>query len=293
MAALKTKNANEKKHSKPRHRLERQKTSLPKSSLVTAGVLAAMILAPAASVPANASPANLGASAERASESSTLDLSAISLVSSVTADSNVKLNFASPIITSTPAPKPEPKPVVAAQSSEANAPVQAANAQAAPAAAETPVAGQAGQIAQAASPTQAAAAPVQVQKAPAQAASPTPSPAVGGSRGAAIAAGALAQLGAAQDCTDLVQNSLAAAGLVQRRDQGGPDMGTGIEQYDRFGSRVSINALAPGDILIYGYSHVAIYIGDGKAVHGGFNGANTVVFSANVPGQAITGAIRV
>lgn len=290
MAALKTKNANEKKHSKPRHRLEKQKTSLPKSSLVTAGVLAAMILAPAASAPANASPANLGTSAERASESSTLDLSAISLVSSVTADSNVKLNFASPIIKSTPAPKPEPKPVVAAQSSEANAPAQTGTSQAAPVAAEAPVAGQ---IAQAAAPAQAAAAPVQVQKAPAQAASPMPSPAVGGSKGAAIAAGALAQLGAAQDCTDLVQNSLAAAGLVQRRDQGGPDMGTGIEQYDRFGSRVSTNALAPGDILIYGYSHVAIYIGDGKAVHGGFNGANTVVFSANVPGQAITGAIRV
>lgn len=119
-----------------------------------------------------------------------------------------------------------------------------------------------------------------------------PAPAVSGSGGQRVIAAALAQLGAQQDCTDLVQNSLAAAGYTTRRDQGGRDMGTGIEQYDGFGTRVSVNALQPGDILMYGYSHVAIYAGNGQAVHGGYNGSNTVLASANVSGAGITGAIR-
>jgi len=107
---------------------------------------------------------------------------------------------------------------------------------------------------------------------------------------------ALAQLGTAQDCTDLVQNSLAAIGLIQRRDQGGLDLGTGIWQYDGFGTRVDISSLNPGDILIYGNAgsgtHVAIYIGDGQAVHGGYNGG-TVIAPANSPADILTGAIRV
>ena len=107
---------------------------------------------------------------------------------------------------------------------------------------------------------------------------------------------ALAQVGVvSQDCTDLVQNSLAAVGLTTRRDQGGYDLGTGIWQYDKFGTRVSIDAIAPGDILVYGNAgtgtHVAIYMGDGKAVHGGFGG-RTVVAGVNTAHQPLTGAIR-
>jgi len=107
---------------------------------------------------------------------------------------------------------------------------------------------------------------------------------------------ALAQVGVvSQDCTDLVQNSLAAVGLTTRRDQGGYDLGTGIWQYDKFGTRVSIDAIAPGDILVYGNAgtgtHVAIYMGDGKAVHGGFAG-KTVVAGVNTAHQPLTGAIR-
>lgn len=117
-----------------------------------------------------------------------------------------------------------------------------------------------------------------------------------GAGAAGLVQAALAQQGVNQDCTDLVQNSLAAIGLTQRRDQGGFDLGTGIWQYDGFGTRVDINNLAPGDILVYGNAgtgtHVAIYIGDGKAVHGGFNGS-TVVASKDSAYQALTGAIRV
>lgn len=111
-----------------------------------------------------------------------------------------------------------------------------------------------------------------------------------------LVAAALAQLGVPQDCTDLVQNSLAAIGLTARRDQGGFDLGTGIWQYDRFGVRVDINSLNPGDILIYGNAgsgtHVAIYVGDGMAVHGGY-GNNTVVAGVHTASDRLTGAIRV
>lgn len=89
---------------------------------------------------------------------------------------------------------------------------------------------------------------------------------------------ALAQLGVSQDCTDLVQNSLAAVGLATRRDQGGYDHGPWSLQ--GLGAPVTDGQWAPGDILGWpGYPHVAIYIGDGLAVHGGMGGS-TVVGSA-------------
>lgn len=117
-----------------------------------------------------------------------------------------------------------------------------------------------------------------------------------GAGSAGLVQAALAQVGVHQDCTDLVQNSLAAVGLTERRDRGGFDLGTGIWQYDHFGTRVDINSLAPGDILVYGNAgsgaHVAIYIGDGQAVHGGYSG-NTVVASVHSSYQSLTGAIRI
>lgn len=95
--------------------------------------------------------------------------------------------------------------------------------------------------------------------------------------GGTILAAALAQLGVAQDCTALVEKSLRAAGV----------QGVGDESpfsLERFGHPVSDPQ--PGDILIYanggaGSAHVAIYAGNGMAVHGGFNGS-TVLFSAYV-----------
>ncbi|MFP3468052.1 NlpC/P60 family protein, partial [Leifsonia sp. SIMBA_070] len=43
----------------------------------------------------------------------------------------------------------------------------------------------------------------------------------------------------------------------------------------------------PGDIIYYadggmGFAHIAIYIGDGQAIHSGWNGNQTVQQSANV-----------
>lgn len=94
-------------------------------------------------------------------------------------------------------------------------------------------------------------------------------------KGAAILAAAMAQIGRAQDCTALVSNSLASVGIMFH---GWP------WQYAQLGTLVSTPE--PGDILIYadagaGVAHVAIYAGNGMAVHGGFNGS-TALFSANV-----------
>lgn len=96
--------------------------------------------------------------------------------------------------------------------------------------------------------------------------------------GSAIVNAAYAELGAYQDCTDLVQNALAGAGLAERRDQGGYDHGP--YSLRGFGADVTNGEWAPGDILGWpGYPHVAIYIGNGLAIHGGMGGT-TVVTSA-------------
>ncbi|SJN08282.1 NLP/P60 [Leucobacter sp. 7(1)] len=91
-----------------------------------------------------------------------------------------------------------------------------------------------------------------------------------------LVAAALAQVGVSQDCTDLVQNALAGIGLTERRDLGGYDHG--VSDFYRYGTPVTDGNYAPGDILIWaGAPHVAIYIGNGQAVHGGWGGNQTVV----------------
>ncbi len=76
----------------------------------------------------------------------------------------------------------------------------------------------------------------------------------------AIVDAAYAQLGIDQDCTSLVSNSLAAAGI---------NFHSGPMGYTSLGSWTSNPE--PGDICIYD-THVAIYIGGGQAVHGGWWG---------------------
>ncbi len=91
-----------------------------------------------------------------------------------------------------------------------------------------------------------------------------------------LVAAALAQVGVSQDCTDLVQNALAGIGLTERRDMGGYDHG--VSDFYRYGTPVTDGNYAPGDILIWaGAPHVAVYIGNGQAVHGGWGGNQTVV----------------
>ena len=104
---------------------------------------------------------------------------------------------------------------------------------------------------------------------------PTPAPAPSYDVSSTIASAALAQLGVGQDCTMLVTNALAAAGISHH---GWP------ESYASLGSWTS-NPV-PGDIIIYS-GHVAVYIGNGQAVHGGWNGNQTVIWSVNCANSLI------
>lgn len=271
MADLKTKNASD-MNRQPKHRLKRSRS--PRSAYITMGALAAVMVIPSAAIPASA--ATYVNPMERASEVLPLDLKAHEQNALITADPAVKVDFSYAsvsVVRAEPEPEPEPEPVVEAAAPE----VAPAPAPAAPAAAASPV------------NTNVAAVSATTLATPAPAAGNASS----SSKASAAVASAYAQLGVAQDCTDLVQNALAAAGLTERRDKGGFDRGPGIEQWDQFGTRVSLDNLAPGDILIYGHSHVALYVGNGQAIHGGFNGMNTVLFSATVPGQPLTGAVRI
>ena len=80
-----------------------------------------------------------------------------------------------------------------------------------------------------------------------------------------IADAALAQVGVNQDCTMLVTNSLAVVGI---NFHGTPTAYLSLGELT--------NNPVPGDICVY-QGHVALYIGNGQAVHGGWLGCQTVV----------------
>lgn len=101
-----------------------------------------------------------------------------------------------------------------------------------------------------------------------------------GSTASIIANAAIAQIGVGQDCTMLVTNSLKAAGI---NFHGWP------YQYSCLGSWT--NNPVPGDIIIYS-GHVAIYIGNGMAIHGGWYGYGTVKYTVAC-GNPLIGYIHV
>ncbi|WLQ04870.1 NlpC/P60 family protein [Arthrobacter oryzae] len=179
-----------------------------------------------------------------ATSASTLEVQS-SAPANISAASSIAISFEKPAVSTSPAPVvEEPKPVVE---------VQEAAPEAAPAATvETTV-----------------AAPA----APAPAA-----PAAASGNGASIAAAAYAQLGVAQDCTALATNSLAAVGINYHGWPAG---------YLSLGRTVSAAEAQPGDLAYYqnggmGMAHIAVYVGNGQAVHGGWNGGTTSLFSVNV-----------
>ncbi len=82
-----------------------------------------------------------------------------------------------------------------------------------------------------------------------------------------IANAALAQIGVSQDCTMLVTNSLKAVGI---------DFHGWPSDYLSLGNQT--DNPVPGDICVYD-GHVALYVGNGQAVHGGWLGGQTVLSS--------------
>jgi cell wall-associated NlpC family hydrolase len=173
----------------------------------------------------------------------------------ISAASTIAITFEKPAVTTTPAP------VVEAPEPEVEVEVQ----EAAPAPAPAPApAAETAAVAKVTATAPAAAAPA--------------APASASGKGAAILSAAYAQLGVSQDCTMLVTNSLAAVGINFHDWPAG---------YLSLGRTVSAAEAQPGDLIYYadggsGMAHIAVYAGNGQAVHGGYNGNQTVVFSANV-----------
>ena len=103
------------------------------------------------------------------------------------------------------------------------------------------------------------------------------------SKGAAIYQAALSQVGAIQDCTMLVTNALKSVGINYHGWPAG---------YMSLGTIVSASEAQPGDLIYYanggmGLAHIAVYAGNGKAIHGGWLGNQTVVNSADIGSGAV------
>ena len=111
----------------------------------------------------------------------------------------------------------------------------------------------------------------------------TPSYVSGSGRGGTIASAARSMVGSHMDCVTLASSALSRAGISF---SGWP------EQFLGLGSIVpgGVGSAQPGDILVYRYTnganggahydHVAVYVGGGMAVHGGWSGNNVVLASA-------------
>ena len=193
----------------------------------------------------------------------------------------------------TPAPKAETKAAAPAAQTKAAAPAAETKAATPAPKAETKAA------AQTPAPAAQTKATTPAPKAETKAATQTPAPAAqtkaatpapaaqtkpaatttpSGSKNAAIYQAALAQVGRYQDCTMLVTNALKSVGINYHDWPAG---------YMKLGTQVSASQAQAGDLVYYanggtGLAHIAVYAGNGQAVHGGWLGNQTVVNTANV-----------
>ena len=102
-------------------------------------------------------------------------------------------------------------------------------------------------------------------------------------KGAAIYQAALSQVGAIQDCTMLVTNALKSVGINYHDWLAG---------YMSLGTVVPASEAQPGDLIYYanggmGLAHIAVYAGNGQAIHGGWLGNQTVVNLADIGSGAV------
>ena len=188
---------------------------------------------------------------------------------------------------------------VAAPAAQTKVAAPAAQTKAAAPAAQTKAAAPAAQAKAAAPAAQTKAVTTTAPKTETKAAAQTPAPAAqtkaatpapaaqtkaaatttpSGSKNAAIYQAALAQVGRYQDCTMLVTNALKSVGINYHDWPAG---------YMKLGTQVSASQAQAGDLVYYanggtGLAHIAVYAGNGQAVHGGWLGNQTVVNTANV-----------
>ena len=175
---------------------------------------------------------------------------------------------AAPAATQTKVAAPAAQTKVAAPAAQTKAVAPAAQTKAAAPATQTKAAATTAPATQTKAATPAPAAQTK------PAATTTPS----GSKNAAIYQAALAQVGRYQDCTMLVTNALKSVGINYHDWPAG---------YMKLGTQVSASQAQAGDLIYYanggtGLAHIAVYAGNGQAVHGGWLGNQTVVNTANV-----------
>ena len=181
-------------------------------------------------------------------------------------------------VAATPTVAPVATPVKTAPVVETKKEVAAPKAETKPA--ETPAVAKAAE--KTAAPAVATAAPTVTAKTQAPAAAATTQVAAS-NKGAAIYQAALAQLGVYQDCTMLVTNALKAVGINFHDWPAG---------YMSLGTVVPASQAQPGDLIYYangglGLAHIAVYAGNGQAIHGGWNGNQTALNTANVGSGAV------
>jgi cell wall-associated NlpC family hydrolase len=238
-----------------RHRAEAPKTSslavIAKAVSVNAGgvgrqaavIAAASGLVLTSGIAANAAESNVD---RESTSTSSLDVQSV-VQATIAADSTVAISYERPVVSTVEAPAP------VVEEAPAKVEAKASKTTSAPG-------------------TNATVAVSSATAAPA-------APAASSGLGAAIAAAAYAQLGVTQDCTMLVTNSLAAVGIHFHDWPAG---------YLSLGRTVSAAEAQPGDLAYYangglaGQAHIAVYVGNGMAVHGGWNGSTTALFSVNV-----------
>lgn len=129
----------------------------------------------------------------------------------------------------------------------------------------------------AAAPAPAAPAPAAPSAVVPAAAAPAPA-APASTRSWAIYQASVAQIGQYQDCVKMVADSLATVGIYWYKWP---------HEYLQIGQQIPMDQAVPGDLLYYvnggaGVGHIAVYAGDGRAIHGGWNGNETREFSAYV-----------
>ena len=211
-------------------------------------VFAASGLAFTGTMAANAA----NAPAQKAAAPASAPEAASPLQAPLSASSSVSIAYERTAVKSTPAPVVK-APVVVEKPAAPAAPKVAAAAKA-PAAA--PVAAPA--------PAAAPAPKITVKSAPAPA--KAPAPAAAGSVNASMVSAAYAQIGITQDCTAMVEKALGASGI--RVGDLAP------MQFMNYGKVVATPQ--PGDMIVQS-GHVAIFVGNGKALSGGMNGVNETI----------------
>ena len=258
-----------------RHRAPVERTA-PLSALAqavsanagTVGRQAAVVVAASGLVLGSGVAANAtGSDVVRDVQTSTLDLSA---AAQLTVPSTASVSFERPAVAGV---------ITAPEAVEPEVAVQSQTAPEAPAAQSEAAQSQTEQL-QAEAPLQESTPAGYGAQAPAAANTASVQESAPASSGTAaiIAAAAYAQLGVSQDCTMLVTNSLAAAGISFHDWPAG---------YLSLGTTVSAAQAVPGDLIYYadggmGMAHIAVYVGNGQAIHGGFNGNSTVVAPAEL-----------